>query len=73
MYKYEIFTIAVPIDQNDDHKVQRQFYEFLNDNDDLSGLTCSVVLLELENKEDITKVLENYIKGACKESGFIVK
>jgi hypothetical protein len=41
----------------------------MNDKD-FSHLMCGAIHLELEKEEDIQKVLESYVKTACKESGF---
>ena len=68
MFNYEIWTIAVPQDKSD---IQEKFFNFMNDKD-FSHLMCGAICLELEQEEDIAKVLENYVKTACKESGFSV-
>lgn len=66
MFNYEIWTIAVP--QNKPN-IQEKFFDFMNDKD-FSHLMCGAIHLELEKEEDIQKVLESYVKTACKESGF---
>lgn len=68
MFNYEIWTIAVPQDKSD---IQKKFFEFMNDKD-FSNLMCGAIHLELKKEEDIQKVLESYVKTACKESGFSV-
>jgi hypothetical protein len=68
MFNYEIWTIAVPQNRPD---IQEKFFDFMNDKD-FSHLMCGAIYLELEKEEDIQKVLENYVKTACKESGFSV-
>ena len=68
MYNYEIWTIAVPQDKSG---IQEKFFDFMNDKD-FSHLMCGAIHLELQKEEDIQKVLENYVKTACKEDGFSV-
>lgn len=68
MYNYEIWTIAIPQDKLN---VQEKFFNFMNDKD-FGGLVCGAISLELENEEDIEKVLESYATTACKESGLLV-
>lgn len=68
MFNYEIWTIAVPQNKLD---IQEKFFNFMNDKD-FSNLICSAIFLELEKEEDIKKILKNYVKTACKESGFNV-
>jgi hypothetical protein len=68
MFNYEIWTIAVPQNRPD---IQEKFFEFMNDKD-FSHLMCGAIHLELKKEEDVKKVLESYVKTACKESGFSV-
>jgi hypothetical protein len=41
----------------------------MNDKD-FSHLMCGAIHLELQKEENLQKVLESYVKTACKESGF---
>lgn len=68
MYKYELWTIAIPQNKSN---IQEKFFNFMNDKE-FDGLMCGAISLELEHEEDIKKVLESYATTACKESGFFV-